>query len=260
MREIEVTDEQYEYLESLREEIKAEVVGPYGHVRTVDAVQYLIDNHEGDVDVEVAAAGELAVAGDADGRDSSADTEPAGGTAADDTDPSDGSPATPDDSDDPEANEGLKVVDGIGPSRAATLRSAGYDTLAAVASAAPDALAAELDGVTGEQAAELVANAETHTEDTTAETDEETTEHNASNSESTDTNSSSGLPSGSGPSPTDSSDDSGMLSAMQQLLDEYDDKWQQASGTGYEVDLPDGSTESANTKDDVRALLFRHYN
>ena len=51
-----------------------------------------------------------------------------------------------------------------------------------------------------------------------------------------------------------------MLSAMQSLLDDHDDKWGEGSGDDrYEVELPDGSTESARTKDDVRALLFEHY-
>lgn len=52
----------------------------------------------------------------------------------------------------------------------------------------------------------------------------------------------------------------GPIGKANQLLEEHDDKWQQASGDEpYEVELPDGSTESARTKDDVRQLLFRHY-
>jgi len=50
------------------------------------------------------------------------------------------------------------------------------------------------------------------------------------------------------------------LNAMMQLLDTHDEKWREAPGDArYEVDLPDGSTETANTKDDVRALLFKNY-
>ncbi len=50
------------------------------------------------------------------------------------------------------------------------------------------------------------------------------------------------------------------LNAMMQLLDTHDEKWREGSGDArYEVDLPDGSTETANTKDDVRALLFKNY-
>ncbi|HMB50527.1 MAG TPA: hypothetical protein VKM69_07675, partial [Natronoarchaeum rubrum] len=50
------------------------------------------------------------------------------------------------------------------------------------------------------------------------------------------------------------------LNTMMQLLDTHEEKWREGSGDArYEVDLPDGSTETANTKDDVRALLFKNY-
>lgn len=51
------------------------------------------------------------------------------------------------------------------------------------------------------------------------------------------------------------------LQAAQQLLDEHDDVWEEVdSDSGkYAVTLPDGSTEHARTRDDVRALLFKHY-
>jgi hypothetical protein len=51
------------------------------------------------------------------------------------------------------------------------------------------------------------------------------------------------------------------LNAVMSLLDDHDGKWRE-TGSGeekYEVDLPDGGTERARTKDDVRAVLFRHY-
>ncbi|MFT4923283.1 MAG: hypothetical protein ACI8XM_002509, partial [Haloarculaceae archaeon] len=50
------------------------------------------------------------------------------------------------------------------------------------------------------------------------------------------------------------------VSAANRLLREHDDKWRESAGdTPYEVDLPDSTTASARTKDDVRQLLFRHY-
>ena len=56
------------------------------------------------------------------------------------------------------------------------------------------------------------------------------------------------------------SDDSSQLNAMMSLLDTHDDKWRESEGdVRYEVDLPDGRVETARTKDDVRALLFRNY-
>lgn len=51
------------------------------------------------------------------------------------------------------------------------------------------------------------------------------------------------------------------LSAMMNLLDTHDDKWEQADSeeTRYVVDLPDGGTEEVQTKDDVKAILFKNY-
>ena len=50
MAEIEITDEQRAYLDDLREHLRAEHVGRYGHVRRADALQYLIDLREGDAE------------------------------------------------------------------------------------------------------------------------------------------------------------------------------------------------------------------
>ncbi len=50
------------------------------------------------------------------------------------------------------------------------------------------------------------------------------------------------------------------LQQAMSLLEAHDDKWGDGSGDEpYEVSLPDGSTEPARTKDDVRRLLFKHY-
>ncbi|AFZ71511.1 hypothetical protein [Natronobacterium gregoryi] len=56
-------------------------------------------------------------------------------------------------------------------------------------------------------------------------------------------------------------DDDEMLDEMMSLLETHDDKWNESSSEDarYEVELPDGSTEEAQTKDDVRALLFKNY-
>ncbi|RCU45923.1 hypothetical protein DU504_00560 [Haloplanus salinus] len=54
--------------------------------------------------------------------------------------------------------------------------------------------------------------------------------------------------------------DDAMLNEMMSLLDTHGDKWGESSGDErYQVDLPDGSTEQVRTKDDVKALLFKHY-
>lgn len=68
----------------------------------------------------------------------------------------------------------------------------------------------------------------------------------------------------------DASEDSGSeppgdpgdrLEAMMNLLDEHAEKWTEVDREDgkYEVTLPDETTETVRTKDDVRALLFQHY-
>jgi hypothetical protein len=167
MPEIEVTNDQLERLDALREELASEVVGKYGHVRRRDAVEYLLDQHAG---------------GGEDGDGSVADATAGDGGAGSDT-PVD-------------AGSHSEAGDGATPASTPGGRADGEDG---------DAAAAGADG----------------------ETD----------------------------------DDGAMLDAMMNLLDEHDDRWREASDgdARYEVDLPDGSTERARTKDDVRALLFEHH-
>jgi hypothetical protein len=59
----------------------------------------------------------------------------------------------------------------------------------------------------------------------------------------------------------DEADDETRLNSVMSLLDDHDGKWRETGGgeEKYEVDLPDGGIERARTKDDVRAVLFRHY-
>jgi hypothetical protein len=205
MPEIEITEDQREYLEALRQDIQQDVVGKYAHVRMVDAVQYLIDNHEGEINATVTApsAGPEVSAENAPVADPVSGDEEAEDPAEDDIE--DGAEA--DDDDDAEADD--------------------------AAEEAADDDAAEAD------------------EDEAAD-DEEDDEEAADSGGAASTPPMAAAGGG--------GDDDGMLSAMMALMDTHDDKWEEASGdTGYEVELPDGSTESANTQDDVRALLFKHY-
>ncbi|WP_254523072.1 hypothetical protein [Natrinema caseinilyticum] len=58
-----------------------------------------------------------------------------------------------------------------------------------------------------------------------------------------------------------SADDDDMLDEMMSLLETHDDKWEEATSPDYRyaVELPDGSTDQVQTRDDVRALLFKNY-
>jgi len=66
---------------------------------------------------------------------------------------------------------------------------------------------------------------------------------------------------GSSPTPEPEVDGEDRLNAMMNLLDTHDDKWGEASkeDARYAVDLPDGTTEYVQTKDDVRAHIFKNY-
>lgn len=182
MPEIEITEDQYEYLDGLRQDIQTEVAGRYATVRFVDALQYLIDSHEGDTDAGFSPPG-------ADASDGPAATGAGGaGASGDDTAPSAGGDESSDDAD---------------PAAGGTEPSA--DGGASAAPGGSDAGAPQMAAAGG-------------------------------------------------------GDDDGILSAMMQLLETHDDRWHEVEGdTGYEVELPDGSTEAANTRDDVRALLYKHY-
>jgi hypothetical protein len=161
MPSIEITADQRDRLRAVQEELSADVVGKYGHVRPCDAVEYLLDRH--------AEATPEDGDGDAAG---TADADPAENGA-------DGNGDGP--ADDPAENgaDGNGDVDEDGDARADAAGS-----------------------VTG----------------------------------------------------------GGPLDGMMNLLDEHEDRWREGGGDArYEVDLPDGSVEPARTKDDVRALLFRHY-
>lgn len=61
---------------------------------------------------------------------------------------------------------------------------------------------------------------------------------------------------------TDSDGDAeNRMDAMLNLLTEHNDRWEEADGEQgkYAVTLPDGSVEHVRTKDDVKAVLFKHY-
>ena len=62
------------------------------------------------------------------------------------------------------------------------------------------------------------------------------------------------------PDPAADGDLDGGPGGLLNLLERHDDKWREADGDErYEVELENGSVETARTKDDVKAILFEHY-
>ena len=206
MPTIELTEEQLDRLEAVRDDVAETLGGPYGHTRVQDAVEYLLDTY----------------------------TPPEEG-ATPDTD--DGAESTADDATAESADStggGLASLEPVGSAKAAALERAGYETPDDLREASVGELT-EISGV-GETLAERILDA----------VGRETDEANADATESA----------------SDQGEDDGTnrLDAMMNLLDEHDDKWRESDGDEpYEVELPDGSVETARTKDDIRGILFRHY-
>ncbi len=171
MNTLEVSDEQYAFIQRLREAIADQVVGDYGYVRERDAIQFLIDNLDGSVSFE----GKFEIEKDEDGTSISYDEsaeETVDGVAVDAETDAD------EDADDSEEQSGTVILD------------EGEDE--------------QGDG---------------------------------------------------------SADDDDMLDRMMNLLETHDDKWDESNKADYRyrVELPDGTSEHVQTKDDVRALLFKNY-
>jgi hypothetical protein len=210
MPEIPISPEQQAYIEALRDELDDEVA--YGHVREQDAVQYLIDHHreDGELDVEVrevAAAEE----GNADPDDD----------VGEEDDPADGADGSGDENDAPAEGSTDK-----GGGSGATAAGGSVDaSVEALGNAGPGG-----DG--GDDAGGEAATADGATA-TAGESGEGTI----------------------------GSAGGDMVDEMMNLMDAHSDVWEETDGSEgkYRVELPDGSTDSVPTKDDVRALLFKHY-
>lgn len=165
MPTLEVTDDQYAAIQRLREAIASNLVGEYGHVRERDAIQFLVDNFDSELDVSL----------DEFTSDFGSGTSTTSGTIDDES------------------------------------ATVSYD--------------------------EDVSDSDSETDHGEAEDSAATTDASGS------------------------ATDDDMLDRMMNLLDTHDDKWEESSSADYRysVTLPDGSTEEVQTKDDVRALLFKNY-
>jgi predicted flap endonuclease-1-like 5' DNA nuclease len=125
MPELSVSEEQLQRLESVREDLEAAYVGPYGTVRHEDALEYLLDTYTPPADGET-------------------DAEDTAETTAIDADPDD------------EPAGDLTDIAGVGEATAATLVDAGFDSIAAVRDADPAELTAA-DGIAEKQAIDIKA-------------------------------------------------------------------------------------------------------
>jgi len=237
MKTLTVTDEQYAFIQHLREEIAEDVVGKYGFVREQDAVQFLIDNLADDVDIDgefdasatddVAAAVVAAIEGTAppDHLQSVSYIESARTVeSAADEDPSDDDVAADD-------------AESIGGTADEPREDPDTDEVPADES---DSESGDADNAGSEpDETSEVETDDADADESDAETDDE---------DETDENSG-------------AADDDDMLDRMMSLLDTHDDKWEESSAADfrYTVTLPDGSEENVQTKDDVRALLFKNY-
>ncbi|MFB6118914.1 helix-hairpin-helix domain-containing protein [Halosegnis sp.] len=222
MPTIEVTDEQLDRLEAVRDDVAGTLAGPYGHVRVQDAVEYLLDTYtppEERGETPAAAASESDAGAPVDG--------------------------------------GLAALKPVGSAKAAALERAGYESVADLQAASVADLT-EVTGI-GETLAERILAA---VDGDAAPTDDGASAE-SDDIDASDTSDEAETDDESGDDQADEGGNGGgaaRLDAMMSLLDEHADKWTESDGDEpYEVELPDGSVETARTKDDVRGLLFRHY-
>jgi len=227
MPELDIGASQAEYIEELREALADEHLDGYGAMRPRDALQYLIDRHEATRPAD-------SLVPDANG---GADAAAGGGeTAADGT---------------------VVDTDATPPDTSSTVAPSVDEPAAAM----PDP--SEPDGQSDESAIEGSdtagsATVETvrHDADATSNDDaDDDTPRDADATSDADADTASTEPS---PSPSGSGSP---LRQMMELLEEHDDAWEEVDSSDgkYRVTLPDGSTAHARTRDDVRALLFKHY-
>jgi len=249
MPTLELTADQKQRIEQLRAALADEHAGPYATVGTTETVTYLLD---------------LADAVDDPGRRA----EPTQPSGSDPVPPFDTAAARealeartlrhsdPDAADRPDLQAVATAFDVTG--RSDMVKDELIDAIIQAATElAVDPFAAVGIDLVGDDAAGSTSADEAETADD-AETSAQ--EHETAES-ATDAGSAIDAESATDAEPEAANDGgAGQLNAMMRLLETHADKWRKADGDArYEVDLPDGSVETARTKDDVRALLFKNY-
>jgi hypothetical protein len=229
MPEIEITDTQQADLTSVQEDLEDAFIETYGHIRTQDVIDYLLDTY------------------------------------------------TPPDR--------LEDEQGLSRPDYERIAAAEYPELQHIASEVPEVPGSgiEADEMRGKLlstlgTSELATRLADVEPDTGASEDNEEEATGPATSGDTPSDghngTQSGAPAQTGPAPdaveTDDAAESNeaanntpgdTLSVANRLLTEHDEKWTRSAENDepYEVTLPDGSTVSARTKDDVRKLLFQNY-
>ncbi|OYR42330.1 hypothetical protein DJ82_02800 [Halorubrum sp. Ib24] len=234
MPTIEITDDDRDRIEALREELTAAHAGPYASVDTGGTLAYLLDLADA-VDDPEREADPAALGGDR--TDDAARAAPGDETAFDRDRTRERLESRPRRHGDPDAAEEAGLYE-IAAAFDVTGRSdmTKAELVDAVLDAA-ESLSADpfswVDVDLGDDASEPAPSDESETPEPADDGAETESEGDAGASQ---------------------------LNAMMSLLDTHDDKWREADGDArYEVELPDGDVETARTKDDVRAVLFRNY-
>lgn len=222
MPEIEISETQRRYLDELRTRIAEEHVGPYGHVRMREVVQFLIDRHEARGGTEREAVREAVR--DLLGEKSYQELQ---SLAAD--------------------------TEGVEPGGKAP------DLRERLVEARVHELLGRLDWSAGSMAnrgADAIEGS-----DTSGAADVEETPDADRTAKGNDLGDSAGSDEEEPQSAESGQDGGARLQRMMELLDSHADKWEEnESDQGkYAVTLPDGSVQNVRTKDDVRGLLFKHY-
>ncbi|MEF8840375.1 MAG: hypothetical protein V5A62_01945 [Haloarculaceae archaeon] len=251
MPELSVTEEQLERIEGLRADLEAAFVEGYGHVRRRDAVDYLLDTHAPPVEERVRSALDRTV------RDEEGAIDyPALQSVARNTEGVKGSGMTAEEMYEAvleakvrEAEAGHPVDVGAGSGdRTEADASGGVDDPGADGAPGADGGGGSIDAGTD--------TAEGDTDEVDDPEADGSEADDSSGTESTDGEEKPGSVAGDA-----ASNGGSQLQQMMSLLNTHDDKWRTAeSGDApYEVDLPDGGTKSARTKDDVKRILFTNY-
>lgn len=256
MPTLDITDDHRDRIESLRAELAAAHAGPYASVDTDDTLAYLLDLADA-VDDPTREASADALSGET-GPAPSGDAEGDAGVPFDRDAARERLAARNRKHGDPDAADEMDLysvaaafdVTGRSEMTKAALIDAILDAAAAVAADPFSRVDVDIGGA-GDDATDAGGAGDEGNGDEAGDADD-------GSAASDDSDNDDGADTDAG----DDTDDAGasQLNAMMSLLDTHEDKWREADGDArYEVELPDGDVETARTKDDVRALLFKNY-